>query len=151
MDKKKIHLPVLIAMLQHVQNDDAASTFQLFGQPLSTMLLEGIVTSMKTESKFTLDDGTGVIAVSVGKFASKAELAHLRIGSHFAVVGKFKSQKSIKATNIMYVPSASSQFLHMLRVADAHAAAESYTGAKSESVGAVDNAQTIANSQTVLK
>ena len=115
MDLSNHHFPIFIAMLADVTGSNT-----LHGRPVASLRIEGTIVSTKKKSNkisFVLDDGSGTITVTTGKFVSKTELSKLQIGKTFAVVGKYQSCFKMKASNLFELSCSTSQPLHCARIA----------------------------------
>jgi aspartyl/asparaginyl-tRNA synthetase len=119
----EFHHPVTVSLLQHACPDPHAGTPNgalLFGLALTKIRLQGIIVDRrqtKSNTKLLLDDGTGTIQIIVGKFVNKKDLAKIRLGAHFAIVGKYKSVNKMTATNMFELIPGSSQITWMSRTA----------------------------------
>ena len=125
---ENFHRPVLISMLAHVCSDEyntatptGGTASSLLGVPISQVRLEGIIVELKKMTtgslQIKLDDGTGVIKITVGKFANKTNTARCGVGKYFAIVGKYKTKNKMTATNLFGMPCSSCQNTWIARTA----------------------------------
>jgi RPA family protein len=124
MNSPNYHLPVFICMLQYVSGGDSKSSSSpsstsstsspvysdLNGKPMERIRIEGTcvqITQKKSSTRFTIDDGTGIITITLGKFVNKTDLAKLEVGRKFAVIGKYKNATKMSATNLFEIVNTS--------------------------------------------
>ena len=119
---EEFHYPLTIALLHQISRDTTTSTptnVTLFSQSVTKIRLEGtIIDTRQTKSslKITLDDGTGTIQVTIGKFV-KLEQSDLQIGKNVGCIGKYKNATKMTATNLFELPSGSSQIVWISKTA----------------------------------